>query len=420
MEEMIKKHIVIVGAGFGGVTAALKLEWLFKKKRQEYEIILVDRHHHQLYTPTLYEIASIPREMNEEEYLKSSILIPISDIIGVRAITFICDECIGFDVSQKTITLRQLGALSYEFLILALGSETNYFNIPGLQQYSFSLKTFDDAMKLRNNIQDAAKTKEGYRIVIGGAGATGVELAAEFVNFICSIQKQSSVHTLCNVEFLLVEAAPDILSGFDPSIVKKVRTRLERLGVRIKTNSSISRVSADIMEFRSGEREQYDILIWTGGVRGPSLFSACGLPLSAKGSLHVNEYLQIAQNRSNIYAIGDSCSFVHPVTGKPLAWNVPAAEAEARHAAVNIARIIAAKDPLPFRPAKKYPFVLAVGSKYAIADLVFARFSGLLGWIIKQLVGLRYLMRILPLSKACKIWWRSLTVSRANDVSTNT
>lgn len=413
---MEKKNIIIVGAGFGGITVALKLA---RKKRDlgdKYKIILIDRHHHELYTPALYEIAAIPRDYTPDQILKSSILIPVADIIKGKPIDFLCDELVSFDIPAKKIMLKNNGVIPYEFLILAMGSETNYFNIPGLKEYSYPLKTFDDALRLRNAIEDSLLEKSSLKITVGGGGSTGVELMAEFINFTCRLQnKLKQNHQSCSVYFTLIEASPDILPGFETRIVQKAKKRLAELGVQIKSGTAIAKVTPQEIIFKEGGQETYDILIWTGGVKGPEILSRSGLTLSPKGSLAINEYLEIPSTNGGIFAIGDNSLFIHPQTGKPLVWNVPVAEAEGRMAAKNILRIIRGRAPRKFIPMKKYPFILAIGKKYAIADLIYIHFSGLLGWLAKILAELRYLLFILPLGQAIRTWWLSVKIYSSND-----
>ena len=410
---MEKKNILIIGAGFGGITATLSLA---KKLPKGFSLILIDRHHHQLYTPALYEIASIPKEVSKDTMLKSSILIPLNDVVTGKSVTFISDEFIGLNANQKTVQLQKTGTLTYEYLILALGSETAYFDIPGLRQYAFPLKTFDDALRMRNAIEELLKKKGDINIVVGGAGSAGIEVVAEFVNFVCLMRERlMPASKKCSVFFTLVEGSPEILPGFDQWVIELTKKRLQELGVQIKTTAIISAVSADQITYKNGDAQTYDILIWTGGVKGPSLFRTIGLEVSPKDSLIVDEFLQVKNFDKSIFAIGDNATVINPYTQKPLIWNVPVAEQESKAVTANILRSIAGKPLKPFSPSKKYPFILAVGKKYAIADLIIFRFWGLSGWIAKQLVELRYLLSILPLSKAFAVWWRSFNVSRAND-----
>ncbi len=408
-----KKNIVILGAGFGGITA---MNYLVKKLPKDFSLILIDRHHHQLYTPALYEVASIPQEMTEDNMLRSSILLPIEDIIHRKPVTFICDEFISLDAPSKTIRLQQTGNLLYEYLILALGSETAYVGIPGLKEHALSLKTFDDSIHMRNTIEEMLKKKDELYITVGGAGSAGIELVAEFVNFICMMQEKLVPNSKkCSVFFTLIEAAPDILPGFEPWVIALTKKRLFELGVTIQTNMAIISVSETQIMFKNGQTQPKDILIWTGGVKGPTLFQTIDLEVSPKGSLLVNEYLLVKEPNNSIFAIGDNATCINPFTNKPLVWNVPAVEHEAKIAAINIVRSIATKPLMRFIPAKKYPFILAIGKKYAIADLIIFRFWGLSGWIAKQLVELRYVISVLPVNKAIALWWRSFRMSQVND-----
>ena len=389
---------------------------LIKKLPSDFSLILIDRHHHQLYTPALYEIASIPQEITEDNMLRSSILLPIKDMIQGTTVIHLIDDFVGLNPTLKTIHLQHRGTLTYEYLILALGSETSYFDIPGLREHGLPLKTFDDAIRMRNAIEELLKEGEELHIAVGGAGSAGVELVAEFVNFICIMQEKLLPDAKkCSVFFTLIEAAPNILPGFDAWIVALARKRLSELGVVIKTNMVIASVSETHITFKNGETQKKNILIWTGGVKGPAIIRTLGLEISSKDSLVVDEYLRAKEPNGSIFAVGDNTTYINPHTQKPVIWNVPVAEQEARIAAGNILRSIAGKPLVRFKPWKKYPFILAVGKKYAIADLIIFRFWGLSGWIAKQLVELRYLLSVLPLKKALPLWWQSVFVSRAND-----
>src|SRR3989338_6850098 len=412
---MTKKRIIIAGGGFGGITAALTLAR--EKKlltRHGYEIVLIDRHHHQLFTPALYEIAALPKEMGRDGELKSFMLIPFSEIFERGDVTTVCDEIVDINFSKKELTLKKDGSLGFEFLVLALGSETNYFNIPGLKDYSFPLKTFDDAIRLRNKIESSVQKSGHLKIAVGGAGASGVELIAEFVNFVCAIKEKENKNNICDVEYVLIEAGPEILAGLPKKAITLSRMRLEKLGVAIRVRSAISSVSAQEITYADKTKETFDILVWTGGVRGPELLEKLNLPLTPKGAIAINEYLRVG-NEKTIYAIGDNSSMLNPKTDKLLPWTVPIAESQGRITAKNIILQILNLAPKKFVPLKEYPFVLAIGEKYAIADLVLFRISGILGWIIKQLVELRYLLFILSPRKAIIAWVRAVRVYSSND-----
>ena len=415
MEE--PKHIVIVGAGFAGINAAFTLaRYDTLLCDAGYDIILIDRHHHHLYTPALYEIAAIPAEYLNDRSLVSSILIPLSDIVRGKSIRVITDDLIGRDERTHTIMLRRDGALRYAYLVLALGSTTNYFDIPGLQSHSIPLKTCDDAILLRNTIESIFRKKSSLAIVVGGGGASGVEVIAELVNFVCLIKENIMPDRgVCDVSFTLAEASPEILPGFNPWIVAAARRRLERLGIAIKTGTAIVSCDPETIAFADGTKLVYDILIWTGGVKGPAVCADLDLPLSLKGTLAVDRNLRIIKTNGAMFAIGDAAWLLHPDTQKPLPWNAPVAEDEGKHVGWEIIRAIRGGSPRPFRPRGRYPFILAVGKKYALADLGLVHFGGFAGWCAKQLVQLRYFLFLLPLPRAVALWWKNIEMYRSND-----
>ncbi len=410
-EKNSPKSIVVAGAGFGGLTTALRLESSLRA-HPDWRIILIDRHPYHLFTPALYEISAIPREGAPLAALKTALAIPIREIIADRRMTFVEGHIAAIDISLRRVALQDGRMISYAILVLALGSETNYFGIPGLQEHAHPLKTFDNAVKIRNRIEDLVAEKSSLRVVVGGAGAAGVELAGEFSNFLCHLEERLGAGRECSAEIVLVEAAEEILPGFDPWVVRTAAGRLEKLGVKIKTKTRIVAVTPDEIQCQGAPSIPYDLLIWSGGVTGCPLYQTLGLPLTDKKTPAVNEFLEA---RPNVFVVGDGAGFIDPRTGSLLPWNVPVAEAQARYLAKNIIRRIRGMPPRQFRPLRRYPSILAVSKKYAIADLVFMRFSGFTGWIAKILAELRYLLFLLPIRKAFNRWRRNVILYAKND-----
>lgn len=416
--ERTKKHIVIAGGGFAGISTALYLDRHFKRNPEieaDFDIVLINNHHSHLYTPALYEIAAVPQGEHTLKYVKASVAIPLADIFFDTMVDWIEDEITGFDRDKKTVLLSTGKNISYEYLVLALGGETFYFNVPGAKEHSLPLKTFADAIKLRDRLQAVIdEDAKQVKIIIAGAGASGVEVAAEFENFICMLEDLKGRGRTCKAKIILAEAGPEILPGFDEWTVKKARTRLESLGVSILTNTQITAVDPKAVTLKDGSTLTYDILVWAGGVKAASVLAALKLPLSPKGGVIVNQHLE---TEDGIIAVGDNAAFTDSATGKPLPWNVPVAEAEAHVAAHNIIAAILLKPKKAFSPTKQYPFILAVGQKYAIANLVFAQISGFPAWCLKQIIQLKYLIFILPFLEALLTWWKYLRVSASNDTS---
>lgn len=405
-------RIVIAGAGFGGITAARHIAR--RLRRTEAEIMLIDRNPYQLYTPALYEIATVPRGAAPTMALKNAMVLPLDRMLAGTGITFIHDELSGLDATTHTLSLRDAGTLPFDYLILALGSETNYFNIPGLKEHAYPLKRFEDAVRIRNRIETLLRDRDTLTIVVGGGGPSGVELVAEFENYICRIQY--AVRTdrkVCRHQMVILEGSDTILRGFDPRIIALAQRRLAALGVKICTKTAITKVTeTEVYPQEGGAPIPCDILIWTGGVAGLASFGNFGLPLGPKGNFPVDEFLRV---RDMIFAVGDAAHFVDPRTKNPLPWNASIAEGEAYAAAENVVAAVRGKPLRPFRPARRYPYILTVGKKYAIADMIFFILPGLSGWMIKLLVELRYLMGIFSPLFALRSWWRKVMLYISND-----
>jgi len=413
--ESGKRNIVILGAGFGGITALLHVRRLLRRAglAHTYHIVLVNNTWWQLYTPALYEIAAIPKGEASAVAMKSAICIPIDSIIGrLPGVTFVGETVAGLDPERHTVTFQSGDLLNFEYCVVALGAETNYFDIPGLSEHGFPLKTFEDAVRLRNRIEGLMRGTVGpLRIVVAGGGATGVEFAAELVNYLCFLKDRKIAGT-CQEKIILLEGGPEILSGFSPRVVRWAMRRLAALDIRIRTNTPIKSVAPNALILTSGDELPCELLVWAGGVKPAAVLRHLGLERNEKGRIVVNDHLEA---RPRIYAIGDCAGYVNPATGKGLAWNVPIAEFQARIAARNIVADIRSQPKSMFRAMANYPFILAVGGKYALTDLVIIRLSGLLGWLAKQAVELRYLLSILGPREACAVWIRTLRVSSLND-----
>lgn len=416
------KKIVILGGGFGGVTAAMKLSKMARRGSisSRLRLILINRNEYQVYTPALYEIAAIPKGGVSAASLKSSMCIDLGEVAKKNGFLFVGGEVTRINHERRSVEFARGGPLSFDWLIIALGAETNYFNIPGLKEHAFPLKTFEDAIRLRNRVESAVLSGDDpIHIVIGGAGATGVELAAEFNNFLCSLRARRTPHRTCRADITLIDAAPHILPGFDSGVMQKTYRRLEKFGIKILNGKIVAAVDERSISCKDGLILPYHIFVWTGGVSPVRTLKNLGLMLSLNGKIVVDEFLRVRTESGaiaeGVYAVGDNAEFVDPATAVLLPGNVPVAEAEARIAAKNVVADLAGKPRRKFTPLKKYPYILAVGRKHAIADLVVVRFSGLAGWLAKQLVELRYLISILGFWKATAMWARSIRYQASND-----
>lgn len=437
--------VIIVGAGFGGIATARALAKYWRDLGGR-EILLVDRNDHHLYTPLLYEVATgfDPGEALEhpdrkfESALVAGATVPLIDgllkQLATEGIQFLHEEVLGIDATKRMVTFANGRSRSWSALVLAIGGEPDFYSIAGLKEHSFPLKTVRHALAIRRRLHALlAAKKHGEEphisVVIGGAGATGVEFAGELVHFFeRAIERE--VLRPSDITVTIVEATHRVLSQFPERFARLAERRLERWCVKFYFDSCIQSVArgkvvlvprplrageseaALVCEFRTEKQKEIDadLVVWTGGVRGASQLAAWGLPVDMKGRVPVTAYGEVS-GKPGLYVLGDAAALEDPRSKRPLPGLAQAAIAEARVTAAHIAHGDRAK---PYQ----FPYlhtVIPVGGKYAIADVFGFKFDGFLGWIARQIADLRYYATVLPWPKALRTWWRGVRVYIQND-----
>ncbi|HXF44297.1 MAG TPA: NAD(P)/FAD-dependent oxidoreductase [Candidatus Paceibacterota bacterium] len=421
------KNIVILGGGFGGVQAALTLEKKLKRLQvwNDYEIILVDKEPYHTFTPLLYEVATTSKNLADYIELKSLVSFPFAELFKNKNIRVANDNVIHIDVQEGLVHLKQ-SKIRFEYLIVALGAETNYFNMFGLEDHAFPLKTFMDAIRLRDAIWSKVEAgEERLRVVIGGGGPTGVELASEIKEWVCELKEE--VNKSCNFDVMIIEGSENILPGFDERVVKKVERRLKKIGVVLIRNERVDKVTQKEIILASGERIAYDILVWAGGVKAIPLTEKMPVKKEKRGRIEILSGLECLPENANlkihskIYAIGDIACILNPETNLPVPQIARAAITQGKIAAKNIIEDIKKQNYLTkkvkqyvYKPMN-YPYIIPVGGKYVIAKIGPMVISGLLAWFFKGIVELNYLLSIMNPWKAIKIWLHGLRVFIQND-----
>ncbi len=415
------KRIVILGAGFGGLRAAIVLGKRSRELRNKgYQITLIDKNNYHTYTPLLYEISTTSKETANYLDLKSVTTYPVEGVLLGFPIEFIQAEVNNIDLPDKKISLSDGREIDYEYLLIALGAETNFFDIPGLEENALTLKSLNDALKIRDTVWEmieGAATDEAVDIVIGGAGSTGVELAGEIQEWISQMRKEGH---RCRTSVTLVDAAPTLLNGFELKIIKRATARLKKLGTNILAEERVTEVENGKVYLTSGRIVSYDVLIWTGGVNANSLIEKLPLKKEKQGRVAVGGELLCALENpdlevgNKIYGIGDIVC-VHDSSGKPVPMVARAAIIQGTIAAKNIINDVKGRKPHFKYIPKEYPYIIPIGGKYAIAKIGPLVVSGFSGWILKGLVELSYLDSIMPLSLALRIWLKGLKIFIQND-----
>lgn len=286
---MEKKKIVILGAGYAGIFLSTNLS--SKLNKDQVEIILIDRNdYHQL----MQEIHLVAAGFRTSEQVK----IPITSLIEGKNVTFIQSN-INKIMPNKNSILLNSQEITYDELIICLGSSTKYFNIPGADKYTLPIRSIYDASTINNHISkiiDDVKIK--HNIIIVGAGATGISVAsalAERINL--SGNKE-------NIKINIIEATSTILPGWDSRVKNKTEEILKKKGIRIFHNSLVERVDNNTLYLKDGLQIHSSLIIWTAGVRGYNIDIEPAIEKTNDGRILVDEFCKTNQY-SNIYAIGD-------------------------------------------------------------------------------------------------------------------
>lgn len=410
------KKIVIVGGGFGGVRAALDLEKRFKKDRDT-QIFLVDKRDYHLFAPNLFEAATSEEELVSLKQVKKSIALPFSEILQNSKVKFIQGECLNIDSAKKQVVMRGR-TLEYDYLILASGSKSDYYDINGAKEFGIPLKTLADAFRIRNRIEFVfgAHTmdfsKKNLQFVIAGGGYTGLEVAGEMKGLLDFLSWKYN-YPRQKIEIVVVEAASKLVEGFDDRLSDDVYNRLIELGVHVRVSSRVAAVDRNFVELMSGEKIAYDALIWTAGVKGSVPDCGSGWPLDRKARLMVNKFLQV-QGTRDILALGDAACVLDD-NGQALPDSAQDALDQGKYAAYALPYLMLNKQPP--RPYKnsQHGFIVCLGGKWAVLDYGKFYFKGFFAYAVSVLTHLRYFISVVGLVKAIKYILLEVNIYSRND-----
>lgn len=384
-----KKQIVILGGGFAGTRAALDLDD-YLLGRNDFEITLVDNKGYQYYPAGLYKAA-----IGEQ-----SITIPYAEIFAQTRVKFIKAYIDRIDIARACV-VTDLKILPFDYLVIAMGSISDFGSIPNLDKYSFTLKSLEDARMIHGRLEDLVANRDRARIVIGGAGFAGVELAGTLRDF---LQRECGRlnKDLNNFQVLIVEGGTNCLPGLSEKVSALVASKLSQISVATRFSSLITEVGKDFVILNMKQRLDYDLLIWTGGVRSNRLPTDLGLEYDKKDRILTTPSLNLP-SCPNVFVAGDNLCFMDPHTKKLGLPTTLAAKRQGARAAKNIYRLIRGKPLRPYYPTGA-SFSIALPGQYAIYFTPNLMVSGFGGWLIRQLADLRYFLSVLPVKKALSLW----------------
>ncbi len=394
--------VVICGAGFSGVRAGLDLSRLLP----DCSITLIDQNPYHCYTPDLYEVAAavLKKETKAEfKNLAGTVNIPLKKIFaGKKNVTLVTSRIERIDLDKKEVKTKN-NHFSYDFLVLALGSEANYYGIAGAQEYSHPLKSAENALNIRDDLEELIREKgKNIEVVIAGGGFSGVELAGELSEFLPA-----------QARLVILEREKSILTGMGSWAQEVAAKRLHNLGVRVLTEHSIKCVEKDKVLLDSGKTVRFDYLIWTTGVTGRMQDSIAGARFNEKGKLDVEADLSL-EKHPEVFVAGDLVEFGGKDGREPVPAVGWAAVSEAETVAKNLAFRLSGKGTKTYLP-KKPAFVVPVGGKFALTDVFGLKLTGFVAWIIKRLVSLKYMLSLLPFFEALMVFWREVEIYTKND-----
>ncbi|WP_206858530.1 NAD(P)/FAD-dependent oxidoreductase [Candidatus Enterococcus mangumiae] len=391
---MTKQNIVVVGAGYAGVSATKHLAK--KLKKEDVTITLIDRHSYHTMMTELHEVAGGRVEPEAIQYDLQRLF------ARQKNVDLVTDTVIGID-KEKKIVKTKLGAYPFDQLILGMGGEPNDFGTPGVKENGFTLWSFEDSVKIRKHIEktvekaalepDEKLRKAMLTFVVCGSGFTGIEMIGELIDWKDRLAKDYKLDPN-EITLMVVEAMPTILNMLDRNDAAKAERYLNKKNVELLLNAPIVEVAPDHIKLKDGREVPTHTLIWTAGVKGTTDAADFGLETARGQRLVANEYMQAkGYEEQNIYIIGDLV-YYEEFPNTPTPQIVQAAEQTGHTAAANIVASIKGGEKHKFK-GNYQGFMVSVGAKWGVANLFNKiHLSGFLAIIMKHIVNLKYFFDI--------------------------
>lgn len=382
-------HILIIGAGFAGVRCALDI---LKQKRPTTKVTIVSKYDYFEYYPAMYRVVtgSSPLEA----------CLRLEDIFKGKDINVIEDTIVQIDPHTKTAVGKDGAQYKGDSMVIAIGSEMNYFHIEGVEELSFNFKSIHQALRLRRRIMELFEQHKSltleeslvsYHFIIVGGGASGVELAGELALFTQRLAKKHGVpESLVTID--LVDAGDRILQTFSKEVSRKVTKRLRSLGVNIFSNRILVKNESWTV-FLKDMKMGAKTVIWTAGVKNNVLYATLAdvFQFDARGRVVVDEYLQ-AEGFDDVYVLGDNASTEHSGLAQTALHH-------GQVVAEVIKKRIRGKVPGPYK-AKDIAYDVPVGPGWAVLVIKGMTFFGRIPWMMRHLIDLRFYWSVLPKRKA--------------------
>jgi NADH dehydrogenase len=377
--SVMKKSLVVLGAGYGGLTTAVKLEEN-TKDLEDVEIVLVDHNDYHQFLHLAYEIVTNVKKV-------SDLTIPMTELLEKRKIRFFQATVQEIDLVNKVIRTDK-GDLPYYEIVIALGSEPNYFHTQGAKENSFSVNSVEAAARIRDELKKAFMQDKDAKIVVGGGGFTGVELAGEIADeFRCCVT--------------IIEGSNTLLQSWDiPEFSTKVAEVLTKMGANLVLGRRIAEIKPGVVVLDDGSQIESSLVIWAAGVQASSVVSRSGLKTGKNKRVIINAFCE-ADGFPGVYVVGDCALVVDSKTGSILPQCIEIALQQADTVATNLCADVTGGQRVAFVP-KFGGLILTVGESYGIGRIFGVEIEGRLAQMVKRIIHLRYVYQITGLGKVLK------------------
>ncbi len=381
MQKTIQKpRVVILGAGFGGLTAARKMASFA-------DVTIVDRHNFQTFLPLLYQVSTAGLAADHVAH-------PIRGALRKTGIQFRMGTPISVDHKNKSVKLDSSEVLDFDYLVVALGSATADFGIPGVAEHALGMKSVHEALTIRAEVlrrfEDLCRFEDEtiFSISVVGGGPTGVEMAGAFAELVRGPLKHDQAHAAAHIKINLIEAGPRILPMFSEKLSARGKEDLEKLGVTVHLNTAVKEIKPRSIDVSDGSKIPSEVTIWAAGVKGEPTGAKLNLPL-VNTRIDVENTLQV-KNYPHIFAIGDIAGFIGE-NGRMLPMVAPVAMQQGRHVARQIKSLNSGQDLKPFKYVDKGSMA-TIGRHKAIVEVKRFRMTGIPAWYAWLWLHLFYLL----------------------------
>jgi len=381
MQKTLQKpRVVILGAGFGGLTAARKMAGFA-------DVTVVDRHNFQTFLPLLYQVSTAGLAADHVAH-------PVRGALRKTGVQFRMGTPISVDHKNKSVKLDSSEVLDFDYLIVALGSATADFGVPGVFEHALGMKSVHEALTIRAEVlrrfEDLCRFEDEtiFSISVVGGGPTGVEMAGAFAELVRGPLKNDQRHAAAHIKINLIEAGPRILPMFSEKLSAHGKKDLEKLGVTVHLNTAVKAIKPRTIEISDGSKIASEVTIWAAGVKGEPTGAKLNLPL-INTRIDVENTLQV-KHYPHIFAIGDIAGFVGQ-NGRMLPMVAPVALQQGRHVAQQIKRIAKGQDLKPFKYLDKGSMA-TIGRHKAIVEVKSLRMTGIPAWYAWLWLHLFYLL----------------------------